>query len=222
MTHFFKSITHRKSPKTLEFKRVLGLVSALLLASCGPLISFGDDDPAGDIYTLRYEGAHSDQSPSGPIIYVDSPQMVDGLDGRSVSVRLGGNRRSTLAGASWSAHLSELVRDYVVQALEGATDANMISQGGLDIKAGCRLGIKVWAMEFVPGLTSDQDQVDVRLQFSLVRLSDSKLLSHPTFAQTVGVTTSNGGGVVAAFAVAMERASEAYGGWFSEASDACG
>jgi len=206
---------------TQKLKMAGVAASAFLVASCGPLISFGDDGPADSIYTLHYGGIVGADSPVGPVVYVDSPQMAEGLDGQGVSVRLDGNQRTTLTGAGWAAHLSDLVRDYVTLALGATSNANMIGVGGLDIKAGCRLGIKVWAMEFVPGLISSEDTVDVAMQFSLVRLSDSKLLSHPTFSQTVNVQSSGGRGIVAAFDAAMAAAARDYSRWFKVESKAC-
>lgn len=206
--------------KTLKLS-VMG-VAALATAACGPLISFGNDGPADSVYSLRYEGATKSGSPTGPIVYVDSPQMVEGLDGHGIAVRLDGNERTTLAGSSWSAHLSDLVRDYVTLALGDKSEANLVSEGGLDIKAGCRLGIKVWAMEFVPGATTADDTVELSMQFSLVRLSDSQLLSHPTFTETVSVANSDGRGVVTAFSSAMQSAASDYGRWFDAESSACG
>jgi len=198
------------------------LAGSFLLASCGPLISFGNDGPADDVYTLHYPGALKNESPMGPIVYVDSPQMVEGLDGQDITVRIEENRRTTLAGSSWSAHLSDLVRDYVTLALGATSDANLVGGGGLDIKAGCRLGTKVWAMDYVPGASAGEDKVELAIQFSLVRLSDSKLLSHPSFTETVEVSASGGRGIVAAFETAMENAARDYGRWFSAESKACG
>ena len=198
------------------------LAGSFLLASCGPLISFGDDGPADDVYTLHYEGPLKSESPTGPIIYVDSPQMVEGLDGQSITVRIDQNRRTTLAGSSWSAHLSDLVRDYVTLALGATSGANLVGGGGLDIKAGCRLGTKVWAMDYVPGATPGEDRVELAIQFSLVRFSDSKLLSHPTFSETVHVQAANGHSIVAAFETAMGSAAQKYGRWFNAESNACG
>ena len=207
---------------TEKLKLPCVLAGALLLASCGPLISFGDDGPADDVYTLRYQGPLKNESPEGPIIYVDSPQMVEGLDGQGITVRIDKNRRTTLAGASWSAHLSDLVRDYVTLALGATSDANFVGGGGLDIRAGCRLGTKVWTMDYVPGDNAADDKVELAIQFSLVRLSDSKLLSHPTFSETVQVEASNGRSIVAAFETAMALAAKEYGSWFNAESAACG
>lgn len=204
-----------------KLKAAGAMAAVLFVAACGPLISFGDDGPADDVYTLHYDGAIRSESPIGPIVYVDSPQMVEGLDGHGIAVRLDENRRTTLEGASWSSHLSELVRDYVTLSLGAMSDANMVSEGGLDIRAGCRIGTKVWAMEFVPGQTVSEDKVELTIQFSLVRLSDSELLSHPTFSETVQMNSSDGRGIVAAFETAMKSASNSYGRWFREESKAC-
>ena len=185
------------------------------IAACGPLISLGNDGPADDIYTLRYPGQVATMSPSGPIIFVNSPIMAEGLDGRGIPVRLEDERRTSLEGASWSVHLGDLVRDYVVRSLSAQTTANMVSEGGLDIKAQCRLGIKVWMMEYVPGATSGDDRVELAMQLSLVRLSDSVLLDHPTFTQTVSVGSDNNAAVIEGFRTAMRANENDYSKWIT-------
>ncbi|PCI60128.1 MAG: hypothetical protein COB37_09760 [Kordiimonadales bacterium] len=199
---------------------ILG-IGLLSVAACGPLISLGNDGPADDIYTLRYPGQVGAASPTGPIIFVNSPIMAEGLDGRGVPVHLENERRTSLEGASWSVHLGDLVRDYVVRALSAQTTANMISEGGLDIKAQCRLGIKVWSMEYVPGAVSGDDRVELAMQMSLVRLSDSVLLDHPTFTQTVAVGSDSNAAVIEGFRTAMQATAIDYSKWISAHMDGC-
>ena len=194
----------------------------VMLSACGPLISFGDDGPADEVYSLRYPGEFSAGMRQGPIIYVDSPIMGDGLDGHEVAVRLAGNQRTSLQGVAWSAHLSDLVRDYVTLALADKTSVNLISEGGVDIKAACRLGIKVWAMEFVPGASAGSDSIDIAIQFSLVRIADSSLLSHPVFSQNVKVNSSDSKGIMQAFNHAMGKAADEYGVWLRDLAPTCG
>lgn len=194
---------------------------AFLVSGCGPLISFGSDSGPGETYGLRYPASHSQAEPNGPIIYVDSPQMVEGLDGHGVTVIMGNGRRTVLEDASWSTHLSDMLRDYVAHSLSSQSGANMISEGGLDIKAGCRLGVKVWSFEFVPGASSDEDTVNIALQFSLVRISDSELISHPTFSKTVHVNSGSIAGVMGGFSTAMEQAADDYGSWLRERMGQC-
>jgi len=209
-------------PFAIRLKAMTLAIGLFVVAACGPLISLGNDGPADEIYSLRYPGKLETPTAAAPIIYVDSPRLVEGLGGRGVAVRLTGNKRTTLEGAIWATHLSDLVRDYVTHALSNQTKANMVSEGGLDIKAGCRLGTKVWAMEFVPGSSETEDQVEVTLQFSLVRLADSKLLGHPVFSKKSSVRVSDGNGVVTAFNAAMENASHEYSRWLNTQINECG
>ncbi|MEX0299644.1 MAG: ABC-type transport auxiliary lipoprotein family protein [Kordiimonas sp.] len=200
------------------------LLSSLLMGSvagCGPLISFGGDGEPDETYGLRYEAKQAEQFPAGPIVYVDSPQMAEGLDGHGVTVVMQNGRRTVLERAAWSTHLSDLIRDYVAQSIGAQSGANMIGEGGLDITAGCRLGLKVWSFEFVPGEVAAEDGVSVVLQFSLVRISDNQLLSHPTFAASVTVDSNSVGGVMSGFSRAMDQASSEYGGWFRERMGQC-
>lgn len=208
--------------QALQKSKVVGAgLLALALSGCGPLISFGGDSGPGETYGLRYAAAHVPESPAGPIVYVDSPQMVEGLDGHGVTVVMENGRRTMLEDAYWSTHLSDMLRDYLTHALGAQSGANMISEGGLDIKAGCRIGVKVWAFEFAPGVQPSEDKVNISLQFSLVRFSDSTLLSHPTFSKAVPVNSNTIEGVMDGFNVAMVEAAEDYGSWFRERLGQC-
>ncbi len=209
----------RNSSKMPKFL-VAGLLAGMV-ASCGPLISFGGDSEPNETYGLRYQAQGAAEYPVGPIVYVDSPQMAEGLDGHNVTVVMQSGRRTVLERAAWSTHLSDLIRDYVAQSIGAQSGANMIGEGGLDISAGCRLGLKVWSFEFVPGETVAEDGVSVVLQFSLVRISDNQLLSHPTFAASVEVDSKSVGGVMGGFSKAMDRAASEYGGWFRERMGQC-
>ncbi|MBV1900405.1 MAG: PqiC family protein [Kordiimonadaceae bacterium] len=201
--------------------RISAVFLALAVAGCGPIISFGGDDPAGEVYALRYSSDYASYDVNAPIIYLSNPQMLDGLDGTSIAVMLPDGQRTLLAGASWSAHISDLIREYVSHSLGAQTGANIISEGGLDIKAGCRLGLKVWSFELATGETAATDAVNIALQFSLVRMKDSVLLSHPTFSQSVGVSGAGIGAVVDGFKAAMAGAAGDYGPWLRDHMAQC-
>lgn len=203
------------------FVAVSLLTVPLLTSACGPLISFGDDGPSDTVYTLRYEGGYASDSAGGTVVFVDEPALAEGLNSDKVAVTLEGGQRMTLDGVRWSAQLSDLVRDYVTRSLGNGTGAQVVSAGGLDIRTACRLGVKVWALEYRPGARTGDDQVDVAMEVSLVRLQDSRLLSKPTFTQSVRV---NGGGdavVMAAFNQAMRAASGEMTQWFRDKLPAC-
>lgn len=193
----------------------------LLVAACSPLISFGDSGPGPDSYTLRYPASYDEVSAEGPSLYLDSPRMASGMDSQSIAVRLPGNQRTVLEGARWAQHSSEILRDYLEHSIAALADMKVVSEGGLDIRVGCRLGVKVWAMELVPGDTAANDSVEVALQFSLVRLTDSELLGQPVFAETTPVNGSSGDAVVRAFSTALEKASRRYGAWVRQQRTAC-
>jgi len=198
---------------------IVGLL-ALSVAACGPLISFGGDEKPGEIYGLRYPAPYAASSPVGPIVYIDSPQMVEALGGQNIAVVMPDGQRTSLDGVTWATNLSDILRDYIGHSLS-ATEANIISEGGLDIKAGCRLGLKVWSFEFAPGISAEDDKVKIAIQFSLVRLSDSVLLSHPTFSQEIAVKNATASGVVGSFRAGMEAAAKDYGVWFQERMNQC-
>ncbi|WP_417459769.1 ABC-type transport auxiliary lipoprotein family protein [Kordiimonas sp.] len=215
--------------KTFFSRRREAKVAALLLATfgaalsaCGPIISFGGDGPADTVYSLRYDGAYHSGEAGAAVIYVDEPHLGDGLVGQNISVALAGQKRSTLKGARWSAPLSNLVRDYVVRSMGDKAGAHMIGEGGLDIHAGCRLGTKVWALEFVPGDVATDDKVVVAVEMALVRLRDSKLLSHPTFEQSVEVVgASENDAIAAAFNRAMAATARDMGSWLKGQAMQC-
>ncbi|NVJ97734.1 MAG: membrane integrity-associated transporter subunit PqiC [Alphaproteobacteria bacterium] len=197
------------------------LTATLLLSACGPLISFGDDGPSDTVYTLRYEGAYAADSTQGTVVFVDEPTLAEGLNSDKVAVTLESGQRMTLEGVRWSAQLSDLVRDYVTRSLGDGSGAQMVSAGGLDIRTSCRLGVKVWALEYRPGSRAGDDIVDVAMEVSLVRLSDSQLLSKPTFTQSVTVNGQGDAAVMAAFNQAMRSASGEMTRWFKEQLASC-
>ena len=193
----------------------------LLLAGCGPLISLGDDGPAAEVYSLRYQGGFHDSRSAGRVVYVDEPILSDGLGGEQVSVLLDGTRRTTLDGVKWSDPLSELVRDYITRSLGHRSGVHLVGEGGLDIKAACRLGSKVWAFELLPGDRPGKDAVSVAIELSLVRLSDSTLVSHPTISKTVAVDGGDNAAVMAAFNLAMSQIAADMTTWFGASVDSC-
>ncbi|WP_417449846.1 ABC-type transport auxiliary lipoprotein family protein [Kordiimonas sp.] len=210
-------------PFTLRPRAVSGfaLAATLALSACGPIISFGDDGPGDSEYSLQYSGDYRSSGDDAPVIYVDEPHMADGLAGQKITVVLPGNKRSSLKGARWSAPLSTLVRDYVARALGDKAGAHMIGEGGLDIHAGCRLGTKVWALEFVPGGNAQADKVEVAMELSLVRLSDSMLVSHPTFTASAPVRGAEGDAVAGAFRAAMADVADDMGRWLKAQVSTC-
>jgi len=203
------------------FAGAMVALSSLCLSSCGPLISFGDDGPAPNSYTLRYPASYTDVQSEGPAIYLDSPRMINALDSDAIAVRLPGNERTVIEGAGWSQHLSDILRDYIEHSVASLADVQVVSEGGLDIKVSCRIGVKVWAMELVPADSRAGDEVEVALQFSMVRLADGELLGQPVFAETEPVRSTSSGAVVEAFSTAMNRAANRYGAWVKETSGAC-
>lgn len=197
-------------------------LSGMVVSGCGPLISFGDDGPADTVYSLRYDGAYHSGDDGAAVIYVDEPHLGDGLGGQSIAVVLPNQKRSTLKGARWSAPLSNLVRDYVVRSMGDKAGAHMVGEGGLDIHAGCRLGTKVWALEFAPGSVANDDKVVVAVEMALVRLRDSKLLSHPTFEQSISVGGSGENDAIAtAFNRAMAATAREMGAWLKSQTTRC-
>lgn len=202
----------------LRFRKGLALgallVAPFTLSACGPLISFGEDGPADTVYSLRYQGGYAPENATGPVVFVDEPSIAEGLNSDKVAVLLGTDRRMTLEGVRWSAPLSDLVRDYVTRALGHGSKARMVGSGGLDIRTNCRLGVKVWAMEYKPGNSVADDMVDVAMEVSLVRLEDSKLLSKPTFIHSVRLNGSGDAAVMGAFNRAMTATATDMTRWF--------
>ncbi|NVJ68747.1 MAG: membrane integrity-associated transporter subunit PqiC [Alphaproteobacteria bacterium] len=204
-----------------KFQQVLAVAGlSLLVGACGPLISFGDDGPADTVYALRYDGGYPGTN-SGPVVFVDEPTVAEGLKGEKVAVALDGNQLVTIDGVRWAAPVADLVRNYITRALGHQTDAQMVGDGGLDIKSACRLGAKIWAMEFVPGASARDDKVRVSIELSLVRMKDSMLLSKPTVAKTVTVGGKGDRAVMDAFNMAMSDVSAEMVSWFQASYRSC-
>ncbi len=194
---------------------------SLLLVGCGPLISFGDDGPADTVYTLRYEGGYPEDETSGPLIYVEEPHFADDLDGRNVAVLLDGDKRTVIDGVAWSSPLAELVRNYMTRALGDGLGATILSEGSLDINATCRIGSKVWALEYVPGAAVADDKVVAVLELSLIRFRDSALVGHTTLQRRISLQGSGDVAVMDAFSSAMAGVADDMRAWFLDAKDAC-
>lgn len=206
--------------RTAGLPLAVGL-SLLSLAACGPLISFGDEGPADQVFGLEYPDARPADGDIGTIVYVEEPLMSDGLSGTQISVVLDDNQRTSLMGVRWSANSTDLVRDYLVRGVGSASGVRMLGEGALDVKAGCRMGVKVWAFEYVPGDSAREDRVHVEIEFVLVRYNDNRLLGQPTFSVQPDVTSAEGRGVVAGFDEAMASISREAGEWLSTQASAC-
>ncbi len=199
----------------------LALVSALLLSACGPLISFGDDGPADQVFSLEYEDAAPTSDDLNTLVYVEEPLMSHGLSGTQFAVVLPGNQRTSLMGVRWSTNSGDLVRDYLVRGLTKESGIRMLGEGALDVTAGCHMGLKVWAFEFVPGDNAGDDRVDVEIEFSLARYSDNRLIGHPVFKSSVLIRGSDGADVRDGFDQAMRSISRDAGEWVASTADAC-
>lgn len=205
----------------LTLVKPLAAVSILSLAACGPLISFGDDGPADQIFGLEYDGARQAGDDLTTLVYMEEPLMSDGLSGTQVSVVLPGSQRTSLMGVRWSTNSADLVRDYLVRGVSSESGIRMLGEGALDVSAGCHMGLKVWAFEFVPGNSAGDDRVDVEIEFSLVRYSDNRLIGQPTFSSSVSIAGSEGVDVADGFDQAMRAISRDAGAWVASTGAAC-
>ena len=201
--------------------RPFAVFSLMFVAACGPLISFGDDGPADQVFGLEYNGSGQTTSDLTTLVYVEEPLMSDGLSGRQVSVVLPDNQRTSLMGMRWSTDSVDLIRDYLVRGVSATSGVRMLGEGALDVKAGCHLGLKIWAFEFVPGNNAGDDRVNVEIEFSLVRYSDNRLIGQPTFSSSPGITGAQGEDVAAGFDRAMNAVTRQAGEWIASTSAAC-
>ncbi len=195
--------------------------AALMLAGCGPLISFGDDGPADDVFSLEYDGANVNTSDMATIIYVEEPLMSDGLGGVDVAVALENRKRTSLQGVRWSSSSTDLIRDYFIRAIGSMSGTRLLGQGAIDVRAGCRLGVKVWAFEFVPGASAGDDRVDIEVEFTLVRYNDNRLIGQPTLSASSQVSAANGEEIIEAFHDGMTRISREAGQWLAPIAGEC-
>lgn len=201
--------------------RTAAAASLLLVSGCGPLISFGDDGPADEVYGLRFDGAYSQPEEDAALIYVEQPLMGDGLGGQNISVVLENGRRSLLQGVSWSGDSADLIRAYMVRSLSAGRGVDFIGDGGLDVKANCYLGLNIWQFEFVPGAVKADDEVHVAIEFSLVRYLDSALIGRPTYQVQESVQGNGAEAVVLAFRRAMQTIGQSSRNWVAERGGEC-
>lgn len=192
-----------------------------VLAGCGPLISFGDDGPADDVYNLSYEGGYSANVDSDNIIYLEEPLMNQGLSGVDIAVALPDDQRSILKGVRWAGNSADLVRDYLVRALSEKAGVKLLGDGGLDVRAGCRMTVKVWSFEFAPSERSRDDKVDVAIEFSLVRYRDGHLVGQRAFNVSTSIDTDQGNSVIAGFRDGMNVLSGDAANWLAPLGSNC-
>jgi len=209
------------SSRTPVVASLLAAAAVLMLAGCGPLISFGDDGPAGDVFSLEFDGANPNTSDMATIIYVEEPLMTDGLGGVDIAVALDGRKRTSLQGVRWSSNSTDLIRDYFVRAIGGMSGTRLLGQGAIDVQAGCRLGIKVWAFEYVPGASAGDDRVEVEVEFILIRYNDNRLIGQPTLSASSQVSAANGEDIIQAFHDGMNRISREAGQWLAPLAGEC-
>lgn len=205
--------------KSAKLGTALGLLS--IVSGCGPLISFGDDGPADDVYTLEHPGTASANINTAATMYVSQPVMRSGLDGTEVVVALDNNKRTVLKGVRWAGHLSDLLQDYLVHSLRSETEANIVSDKGLDVRVNCRMDAKIWRMEFAPSADGTNDLVHLELELSLIRLQDAHLVGHPIYTRTANVVGGSHDDIVGALNSALNDISREYGAWVASNLEAC-
>ena len=201
------------------FKTLTVLGCAALLASCGPLISFGDNEP-DIVYSLTYNG-DTKGTPTGPKIFVSEPSFADGLGGRGVRVRLTDYELTTVNNLRWSTDISSLLRDYLVLALRDKGNAQMLGEDTLDVAARCRLNSYVWEMSFVPGALPDDDRVTMRIEYSLVDIISGSLIGRKIafFDRSVDGSSK---GIIRGFNEGMDEMVDDIGkNWLISVSDRC-
>ncbi len=208
-----------KGIKAVKYLMLAGVVFSL--SACGPLISFGNDGPADEVYTLAYNGTYSVFNAAAPRIYLDEPLMAEGLASRKMSVRLPDFRRSTISSISWSANLSDLIRGYMARSIAVKTGAQLISEGGLDVKVGCRMAVNVWAFELVPGESQVDDKVSSTIELTLLNVTNGALLGRQTFVVEKQVNSVEGVAIAAAFNEAIEESSVTMSEWLLPIQSGC-
>ncbi|GHF11824.1 hypothetical protein GCM10017044_02090 [Kordiimonas sediminis] len=197
-----------------NFLKACSALSLLALSACGPIVSFGSDEPAS-IYSLDYRGPARNDA-AGPVLYVSEPVMTQDLGTRRVAVQLGGFERTFLKEARWATALGDMVRGYMVEAITGATSAQALGEGALDVASNCRVGLTVRAFDYVPRSdASSDDTVLVRIEMSFVRLTDSKLLGRRDFSASQTVAGTDRHDIVASFNAAMAAAGSDMTDWLA-------
>ncbi len=209
----------KQTPLTCSL--VSTVAAALLLAGSGPIISFGDDGPADDVYSLEYSAVTANTSDMASIVYIEEPLMGDGLGGINVAVALENRKRTNLQGVRWSANSTDLIRDYFIRAIGSMSGTRLLGQGAIDVQAGCRLAVKVWAFEFVPGANASDDRVDIEVEFTLIRYSDNRLIDQPIFSAASPVARSNSENIIDAFHSGMASISRDAGRWLAPLANKC-
>jgi ABC-type uncharacterized transport system auxiliary subunit len=96
-----------------------------------------------------------------------------------------------------------------------------MGEGSLDIKAGCRLGLKIREFAFAPDSAIGSDKVNISIEFTLVRYADARLLGQPIFVASQTVDDNEGRAIVAAFHDGMNAVTSAAANWLAPLSSQC-
>ncbi len=211
-------MTKRDHPSFRALAAGLALTLIAALAACGPLISFGDGEPE-TVYTLHYEPKRTDE-PTGPLVFVAEPSMVEGLGGRVIAVRLSDFERTLLKNVRWTTASSDLIREYLILSLRDHANLRTLGETGLDVSAKCRLNTTVQAMEFVPGATPEADAITFRAEMTLVSQVTGTQAAHMVFDKGRRVE-GNARGIVAGFNAAMSELAAETGRWMTANIGAC-
>lgn len=179
------------------------LVSLVLLTGCQQLLPIGGDQER--TFALRYDGSVPPSKPDAPLLFIDDPLMAEGLGGQSLTVVLSDGERTALKDVRWATGSASLIRDYLDRYLMARSDAAFVGEGGLDIRTRCRLQTKVWAFEFRPGATPEEDRVFVWIEAALVSILSGDLLERSQVTSEHPVAGDDPSDVVAALDAALER-----------------
>ncbi len=194
------------------------LICAALLAGCQSILPSNDPERT---FAFRYDGQVPQSKDNAPVIFLDDPLMAEGLGGQTLTVVLDGGERTALNDLRWATGLESLIRDYLDRRLMAGTDADYVGDGGLDIRATCRLHTKFWAFEMRPGVSAADDQVAVSLEASLVSLTTGELLARTQLDEVRPTSAASTSDVVMSLEGALSTVSDQLTDFMSEGLKYC-
>ena len=181
-------------------------LSALGLASCGPLVELPGSGEAPSHFTLKMpDSAGADGVTADWKLFVDEPRVPGMLRMDRVAVKSGERETEYLAGARWADRTPELLQAYWVRLLQEQGFSNIF--GGDDIEVLTDHNLRVTVQLFQAEFDGSDVVGHVRVHAVLLKNRPVEAVSRKTFDVKARVAGGGKQDIVAAINDALDGAS---------------
>lgn len=192
------------------------LATSFLLSACGPLIEFGDGGPAAALYSIQ-PTISGDMATEGLVIYVSEPLLPGESVGNRIAVRTDDFELKFLKGGQWSEPFRMMLHRYLVGALAGNVEAQVVGAGALDVRADCRLTVDFQRFDYEAKSNAVVAQATARLS----SLKSGNLLGNQIINVSADVSSDRREKIVAGYDQASGKVASALSLWLKDALPSC-